>query len=364
MLPEQRKLIMENQKLLYSFRKRGTDLPKKELNLLAKKMGVSYVTMQKLIKKLEQNNIILDANNFLLNSDFAYFVGFYVTDNSIEVEVLDFQLEPIEVEKIIPEFQNKVSYDNIHDNEIRIIEEMIEKLSEFIPIEAASIVFNKCMSYSKNGNNLAYYESNHNLELCPSSILLNNSRGLMESTVLKNMFIGDDVLTYLLYLREKVFESDSIVYYDLDQNRISYIMNNILRKSSNPVFGMIFPRYTQQQNTLFQKLEKATEKEYANMLIDNKELLLDSVENIYIQIKAILDPEHFVFGGRWLREVEFENFISTNNRIFNKYKNIANTLFVKSSSSSLFNVINRDSQSQKGAGIYAAYSYFNWDLKW
>ena len=59
MLPEQRKIIMENQKLLYSFRKRGTDLPEKALTLLSKKIDKAYKTMQKSIDELKQHNIIL-----------------------------------------------------------------------------------------------------------------------------------------------------------------------------------------------------------------------------------------------------------------------------------------------------------------
>lgn len=38
MSPEQRKLIMQNQKILYSFRKKGANLREKELTTLAKKL--------------------------------------------------------------------------------------------------------------------------------------------------------------------------------------------------------------------------------------------------------------------------------------------------------------------------------------
>lgn len=34
---------------------------------------------------LQRNNIILDYKDFLINPQFAYFVGFYVTDEEIEV---------------------------------------------------------------------------------------------------------------------------------------------------------------------------------------------------------------------------------------------------------------------------------------
>ena len=78
MLPEQRKIIMENQKLLYSFRKRGTDLPEKALTLLSKKIDKAYKTMQKSIDELKQHNIILDSNDERLNQNII------VEDNYID----------------------------------------------------------------------------------------------------------------------------------------------------------------------------------------------------------------------------------------------------------------------------------------
>ena len=118
-------------------------------------------------------------------------------------------------------------------------------------------------------------------------------------------------------------------------------MNNILQKNTNPVFGMIFPRFTQQQRKLFQKLESVSDKEYVNILIDNMEQF-NSIETTYMQIKALLNPEHFVFGGKWLRKTQFEDFIFRNTKIFNSYKELANILFVESPS----------------------YSFFDWELKW
>lgn len=357
MLPEQRKIIRENQKLLYSFRKRGTDLPEKALTLLSRKIEKAYRTMQKSIDELKQHNIILDSNDFLLNSSFAYFAGFYVTDDEVEVELLDFQLEPI-LEKIMPDFKKRIHYETIHEV-IEIIKNMIDEISKNVTIESISIVFNKFMNYQ---NNLAYYEHEFDLKLYNLSVQFKTCRAFMPS-VLQDVFIGDDVLAYALYLREKVFESNSIVYYDLDQNRLSYVMNNILQKNANPVFGMIFPRFTQQQKELFKKLEKASDKTYVEILTANMEQF-SSIETSYMQIKALLNPEYCVFGGKWLRKTQFEDFIFRNKKIFNRYKELANILFVESPSSSFFNVINKDEQQQKGAGIYAAYSFFDWELKW
>lgn len=357
MLPEQRKIIMENQKLLYSFRKRGTDLPEKALTLLSKKIDKAYKTMQKSIDELKQHNIILDSNDFLLNSSFAYFAGFYVTDDEVEVELLDFQLEPV-LEKIVPALKKRVHYETIHEV-MEIMKNMIDEISENVTIESISIIFNKCMNYQ---NNLAYCENGLDLKLYNLSVQFKTCKAFMPS-VFQDVFVGDDVLAYTLYLREKVFESNSIVYYDLDQNRLSYIMNNILQKNTNPAFGMIFPRFTQQQRKLFQKLESVSDKEYVNILIDNMEQF-NSIETTYMQIKALLNPEYFVFGGKWLRKTQFEDFIFRNTKIFNSYKELANILFVESPSYSFFNVMNKDEQQQKGAGIYAAYSFFDWELKW
>ena len=105
------------------------------------------------------------------------------------------------------------------------------------------------------------------------------------------------------------------------------------------------------------------QNKYVNILIDNMEQF-NSIETTYMQIKALLNPEYFVFGGKWLRKTQFEDFIFRNTKIFNSYKELANILFVESPSYSFFNVMNKDEQQQKGAGIYAAYSFFDWELKW
>ena len=206
MLPEQRKIIMENQKLLYSFRKRGTDLPEKALTLLSKKIDKAYKTMQKSIDELKQHNIILDSNDFLLNSSFAYFAGFYVTDDEVEVELLDFQLEPV-LEKIVPALKKRVHYETIHEV-MEIMKNMIDEISENVTIESISIIFNKCMNYQ---NNLAYCENGLDLKLYNLSVQFKTCKAFMPS-VFQDVFVGDDVLAYTLYLREKVFESKNKLY--------------------------------------------------------------------------------------------------------------------------------------------------------
>ena len=175
----------------------------------------------------------------------------------------------------------------------------------------------------------------------------------------RSAVLGDSVLAYTLYLREKVFESDSIVYYDLDQNRISYVKNNILNKDSNPVFGMVFPRFSNKQKDLFQKLTTVSDNEYSNMLIDNKEEILSAISSACMQIVSFFNPEHFIISGKWVKKEQFEDFLFFNN----KFEMLSNRIPV--GNSSLYpRVMNRTEQIQKGAGIYAAYSFFNWDLKW
>ena len=39
-------------------------------------------------------------------------------------------------------------------------------------------------------------------------------------------------------------------------------------------------------------------------------------------------------------------------------------LFAENSSLYIHRVMNKIEQPQKGGGIYAAYSFFNWDFKW
>lgn len=361
MLPEQRKLITQNQELLYTFRKRGANLPKRQLSFLLKKLNKTFPTVKKVINELKENNIILDSEKFLVNPDFAYFVGFYVIDDEIEVELLNFELEPI-LDKVLPYFTNKIHYKN-HFDIWELMQKMLDKISEKVNVTAVSIIFNKFMSYTTNNReNLAYFESGCELKLYKLSALFKNSRNLMPITF-RSAVLGDDVLAYTLYLREKVFESDSIVYYDLDQNRISYVKNNILNKDLNPVFGMVFPRFSPKQKELFQRLAAVPNNDYDNMLIDNKEEILAAISPACIQIGSFFNPEHFIISGKWIKKEQFEDFLFFYNKFFNNYEKLINMLFVENSS--LYpRVMNRAEQPQKGAGIYAAYSFFNWDLRW
>ena len=360
MLPEQRELITKNQEILYTFRKRVANLPESKLSFLLKKLDKSFPTVKKIIDELKENNIILDSKKFLVNPDFAYFVGFYVTDDEVEVELVNFELESV-LDKVLPYFTNKVHYKSSFDI-WELMQKMLDKISEEINVTAISIIFDRVMSYTNTQENLAYFESGSELKLYDLSVLFKNSRSLMPITF-RSAVLGDSVLAYTLYLREKVFESDSIVYYDLDQNRISYVKNNILNKDSNPVFGMVFPRFSNKQKDLFQKLATVSDNEYANMLIDNKEEILSAFSPACIQIGSFFNPEHFIIGGKWIKKEQFENFLFFYNRFFNDYEVLSNIILVGNSSLQP-RVMNRTEQPQKGAGIYAAYSFFNWDLKW
>lgn len=358
MLPEQWELISKNQELLYTFRKRGANLPKSQLSLLRKKLDKTFPTVNKRIDELKKNNIILDSKKFLVNPDFAYFVGFYVTDYEVEVELLNFELESV-LDKVLPHFTNKIHYKSSFDI-WNLLQKMLDKISEKINVTAISIIFDKFMSYTDTHENLAYFESESKLKLYDLSVLFKNSRGLMPITF-RSAVLGDSVLAYTLYLREKVFESDSIVYYDLDQNRISYVKNNILNKSSNPAFGMVFPRFSNKQKDLFQRLTMVSDSEYDDMLIDNKEEIVPSISKSCVQISSFLNPEHFILSGKWIKKEQFENLLFFYNRFFNDYEMLSDIILVRNSYP---RVMNRAEQPQKGAGIYAAYCFFKWELKW
>lgn len=356
MLPEQRKLISQNQEILYTFRKRGANLPKSQLTFLPKKLDKSFPTVKKTIDELKRNNIILDSKKFLVNPDFAYFVGFYVTNDEVEVELLNFELESV-LDKFLPYFTNKVHYKSSFDI-WELMQKMLDKISEKVNVTAISIIFDNFMSYTNAHENLAYFESESGLKLYDLSVLFKTSRTLMPITF-RSAVLGDSVLAYTLYLREKVFESDSIVYYDFDQNRISYVINNILNKDSNPAFGMVFPRFSNKQKELFQKLTTVSDNEYDNILIDNKEEILSVISPACVQIESFFNPEHFIISGKWVKKEQFENFLFFNNR----FSMLSNGILI-GNSSFYPRVMNRTEQPQKGAGIYAAYSFFNWDLKW
>ena len=354
MLPEQRKLITQNQKVLYSFRKKGTNLPKRELVTLAKTVGISFQTLKNSLMDLQRNNIILDYKDFLINPQFAYFVGFYVTDDEIEVELLDFSLEPV-LEKVMPNFVRKIKYKSDFEA-IKLMENIINDISKNVKVEAISIIFNKFFNYQTG---FAYSENGSGLEIYDLSVTLKNSKAILPPA-LHNVFVGDTVLAYTLYLREKVFESQSIVYYDLDQNAVCYIMNNILQKSTNPVSGMIFPRFTHEQSEFFEKLKNVSDDSYADMINSNINKF-DFILPAYLQLKSIFNPEHFVFGGKIPRPPLLE-LISKN--IFCNYDEITSTLFVESSHSQIFDIVNMGVHLSRGAGIFAAYSFFDWDLRW
>ena len=354
MLPEQRKLITQNQKVLYSFRKNGANLPKKELVTLAKTMGISFQTLKNSLMDLQRNNIILDYKDFLINPQFAYFVGFYVTDDEIEVELLDFSLEPV-LEKVMPNFVRKLKYKSDFEA-IKLMENIINDISKNVKVEAISIIFNKFFNYQTG---FAYSENGSGLEIYDLSVTLKNSKAILP-LALRNVFIGDSVLSYTLYLREKIFESKSIVYYNLDQNSVCYIMNNLLQKSTNPVFGMIFPRFTHEQSDFFKKLKNVSDDVYTDMINSNINKF-DFIVPAYLQLKSIFNPEHFVFGGKILRPALLE-LISKN--IFYNYDEITSTLFLESSQSQIFDIVNMGVHLSRGAGIFAAYSFFDWNLNW
>lgn len=356
MLPEIRKLIQENQKLLYSFRKGGANLPKKQKILLAEYLNESFKTMSAKMQLLKKHNIILD-DNFVINSELAYFAGFYITENEIEVELINFQFEPV-LEKMAPDFPHKVIFEG--DDCLRILEDLVQKLWDIVPFVAGSIVFNKCMQYGEN-QNIAYYIKGNTFKIDDLSLMLNTLSSFLPEAF-DNIVQVDAVLAYTLYLREKVFESDSIVYYDLDDGQIGYVKHNILSKESNPASGLIFPRYTDKQKDTLKTLEFLFDDQYEiqlNAIISTG--ILNIFDQANLQIRSILNPEHFIIDGKWVKEPYFYEFYQKNSTIFTAYNEIANHIYLECPWTV---IMKKEEQPQKGAAIYAAYSFFGWELKW
>lgn len=356
MLPEVRKLIKENQKLLYSFRKGGTNLPKKQKVLLAEYLNESFKTMSVKMQLLKKHNIILD-DNFVINSELAYFAGFYITENEIEVELINFQFEPV-LKKMAPDFPHKVIFEG--DDCLRVLQDLVQKLWDIVPFVAGSIVFNKCMQYAES-QNIAYYIKGNTFKIDDLSLMLNTLSSFLPK-VFDNMVQTDSVLAYTLYLREKVFDSDAIVYYDLDDGRIGYVKHNILSKESNPAYGLIFPRYTDKQKDILKTLEFLSDDQYEIQL---DAIISAGILNIFdqttLQIRSLLNPQHFIIDGKCVKEPYFYEFYRKSSQIFTTYNEIANHIY---SECPWTVIMKKEKQPQKGAAIYAAYSFFDWELKW
>lgn len=143
----------------------------------------------------------------------------YVTDDEIEVELLDFSLEPV-LEKVMPNFVRKIKYKSDFEA-IKLMENIINDISKNVKVEATAIIFNKFFNYQTG---FAYSENGSGLEIYDLSVTLKNSKAILPPA-LHNVFVGDTVLAYTLYLREKVFESQSIVYYDLDKKVLTEVIS-------------------------------------------------------------------------------------------------------------------------------------------
>ena len=50
--------------------------------------------------------------------------------------------------------------------------------------------------------------------------------------------------------------------------------------------------------------------------------------------------------------------------ILNNYDGITSTLFTENSHSQIFDIIDMGVNLSRGAGIFAAYSFFDWNLRW
>ena len=350
MLPEVRKLIKENQKLLYTLRKGEANLSQKQKHELSKR------TVSNKILMLKSHKIILD-NRFVINPEFAFFAGFYITENTIEIELIDFQFEPV-LHKIAPDFPHKVIFEG--DDCPRVLQDLVQKLWDIVHFVAGSIVFKKCMHYGEN-QDIAYYIEGNTFKNDNLSLMLNNFSSFLPKAF-ENIVQVDNVLAYTLYLREKVYESDTIIYYDLDDGRIGYVKHNILSKESNLASGLIFPRYTDEQKNTLKTLESLSDEKYVVQLdaIISSEIL-SIIDQTNLQLRSILNPEYFIVDGKWVKEPYFYEFYQKNSTIFTAYNEIANSLYLDCP---WITVMKKEEQPQKGAAIYAAYSFFGWELKW
>lgn len=350
MLPEVRKLIKENQKLLYTLRKGESNLSQKQKHELSKRSVSNKILM------LKSHKIILD-DNFVINPDFAYFAGFYITENTIEIELIDFQFESV-LHKIAPDFPHKVIFEG--DDCPRVLQDLVQKLWDIVPFVAGSIVFKRCMHYGKN-QDIAYYIEGNTFKNDNLSLMLNNFSSFLPKAF-ENIVQVDNVLAYTLYLREKVYESDTIIYYDLDDSRIGYVKHNILSKESNLASGLIFPRYTDEQKNTLKTLESLSDEKYVvqlDTIISSG--ILSIIDQTNLQVRSILNPEYFIVDGKWVKEPYFYEFYQKNSTIFTAYNEIANSLYLDCP---WITVMKKEEQPQKGAAIYAAYSFFGWELKW
>lgn len=354
MTPQQIELIRENQRILYTFRKGGANLPQKQKVELCRFLDEAFKTVSTKMQTLKKHQIILD-DNFVINSELAYFAGFYMTKKEIEVELIDFQFESV-LQKIAPNFPCKVTFER-NDKLLLILRDLVEKLSNMVPLVAVSVAFDKCMDYDKN---IAYRIKGNSFLVDETSLLLKNS--IFLTGELREFVQVDTTLAYTLYLREKVFESDSIVYYDLDNGKIGYVKHNILSKELNPACQLIFPRYTDKQKEILEAFESLSDTEYESQLINILSSGIFKVfDNASLQIRSILNPNHFIIDGKWIKSSHFYKFYTQNSLYFNDTDEIVNTLYLAAPWPI---IMKKEEQPQKGAAIFAAYSFFNWDLKW
>lgn len=351
MLPEVRKLIQESQKLLYTLRKGEANLSQKQKHELSKR------TVSNKISMLKSHKIILD-DNFTINFEFAYFAGFYITENAIEIELINFQFESV-LHKMAPDFPHKVIMDRDNDF-LHVLPSLVQKLWNIVPFVAGSIVFKKYMHYDEN-QDIAYCIKGNTFRNDSLSLMLNNCSSFLPK-IFENIVQVDNVLAYTLYLREKLFESDSIIYYDLDDGRIGYVKHNILSKESNLASGLIFPRYTDEQKNTLKTLESLSGEKY---MVQLDTIISSGILSIFdqadLQIRSLLNPRYFIIDGKWVKKPYFYEFYQKNTTIFTAYNEIANSLYLDCP---WIIIMKREEQPQKGAAIYAAYSFFDWELKW
>src|SRR5699024_9061178 len=126
---------------------------------------------------------------------------------------------------------------------------------------------------------------------------------------------------------------------------------NILSKEVNPVCGLVFPRYTDEQEELLKTLESLSDERY--------EVKLDAIQSSGIlsifdqasfQISSILNTAYLIIDGKWVKSPHFYDFYRKNSQFFATDNEIANILRLDASWPI---IMKKEEQPQKGGAIYA-----------
>ena len=115
---------------------------------------------------------------------------------------------------------------------------------------------------------------------------------------------------------------------------------------------------TMKSKNRFSKAVKEYESQLINILSSG---IFKVFDNASLQIRSILNPNHFIIDGKWIKSSHFYEFYTQNSLYFKVTDEIVNTLYLAAPWPI---IMKKEEQPQKGAAIFAAYSFFGWDLRW